>query len=113
VPGARAQAPAAKPAPLFEGMGGYRLAGASEVPQAQRYANQGMVLAFGFNPAEAARSFAAATALDPDSAACWWGLAWALGPTITPTPRTRTCRASSRRWRGRPSTPGATPRCAT
>ena len=82
VPGARAQAPATKPAPLFEGMGGYRLAGASEVPQAQRYADQGMVLAFGFNPAEAARSFAAATVLDPDAAACWWGLAWALGPTI-------------------------------
>ena len=82
VPVLRAQAPAAKPAPLFEGMGRYRLAGASEVAQAQRYADQGMVLAFGFNPAEAARSFAAATALDPDAAACWWGLAWALGPTI-------------------------------
>jgi tetratricopeptide (TPR) repeat protein len=82
VPALRAQGTAARPAPLFEGMGGYRLAGASDVPQAQRYADQGMVLAFGFNPAEAARSFAAATALDPDSAACWWGLAWALGPTI-------------------------------
>jgi tetratricopeptide (TPR) repeat protein len=82
VPGARAQAPATKPAPLFEGMGSYRLTGASEVPQAQRYADQGMVLAFGFNPAEAARSFTAATVLDPDAAACWWGLAWALGPTI-------------------------------
>ena len=82
VPALRAQGPDARPAPLFEGMGGYRLLGASDVPQAQRYADQGMVLAFGFNPAEAARSFAAATALDPDSAACWWGLAWALGPTI-------------------------------
>ena len=80
--GVRAQGPAAKPAPLFDGMGRYRLAGASDVPQAQRYADQGMVLAFGFNPAEAARSFAAATSLDPDGAACWWGLAWALGPTI-------------------------------
>jgi tetratricopeptide (TPR) repeat protein len=82
VPGARAEAAPAKPAPLFEGMGRYRLAGASAVPLAQRYADQGMVLAFGFNPAEAARSFAAATVLDPDGAACWWGLAWALGPTI-------------------------------
>ena len=63
-------------------MGRYRLVGASAVPLAQRYADQGMVLAFGFNPAEAARSFAAATVLDPDCAACWWGLAWALGPTI-------------------------------
>ncbi len=83
VPSTRAQPQAAGgAAPLFEGMGRYRLAGASDVPLAQRYADQGMVLAFGFNPAEAARSFAAATALDPDSAACWWGLAWALGPTI-------------------------------
>jgi tetratricopeptide (TPR) repeat protein len=81
-PGARAQSAPAKTAPLFEGMGRYRLAGASDVPLAQRYVDQGMVLAFGFNPAEAARSFAAATELDPDAAACWWGLAWALGPTI-------------------------------
>jgi tetratricopeptide (TPR) repeat protein len=82
VPAVRAEAAPAKPAPLFEGMGRYRLAGASAVPLAQRYADQGMVLAFGFNPAEAARSFAAATVLDPDGAACWGGLAWALGPTI-------------------------------
>jgi tetratricopeptide (TPR) repeat protein len=82
VPGTGAEAAPAEPAPLFEGMGRYRLAGASAVPLAQRYADQGMVLAFGFNLAEAARSFAAATVLDPDGAACWWGLAWALGPTI-------------------------------
>ena len=82
VPAVRAQGAPAKPAPLFEGMGRYHLAGASAVPLAQRYADQGMVLAFGFNPTEAARSFAAATVLDPDGAACWWGLAWALGPTI-------------------------------
>jgi tetratricopeptide (TPR) repeat protein len=82
VPRLRAQVAGAKGAPLLEGMGRYRFAGASDLPQAQRYADQGMVLAFGFNPAEAARSFAAATAIDPDSAACWWGLAWSLGPTI-------------------------------
>jgi tetratricopeptide (TPR) repeat protein len=41
-----------------------------------------MVLAFGFNPREAARSFDAATRIDPDCALCWWGLAWSLGPTI-------------------------------
>jgi tetratricopeptide (TPR) repeat protein len=69
-------------APLFEGMGAYRLPGASAKPLAQRYADQGMVLAFGFNPREAARSFEAATRIDPDCALCWWGLAWSLGPTI-------------------------------
>ena len=41
-----------------------------------------MVLAWGFNPAEAARSFAAATEADPRCALCCWGLAWSLGPNI-------------------------------
>ncbi|HEX4884821.1 MAG TPA: tetratricopeptide repeat protein [Casimicrobiaceae bacterium] len=88
VPALRAQrpapaaTPAPAPAPLFEGMGGYTLPGAAANPRAQRYVDQGMVLAFGFNPAEAARSFESAVALDPKSAAAWWGLAWALGPTI-------------------------------
>ncbi len=41
-----------------------------------------MALVWGFNAAEAARSFAAATALDPGCALCWWGLAWSLGPNI-------------------------------
>jgi tetratricopeptide (TPR) repeat protein len=75
-------ATASPAAPLFEGIGAYRLADASSLPLAQRYADQGMVLAFGFNPAEAARSFEAAVSIDPRSAACWWALAWALGPTI-------------------------------
>jgi tetratricopeptide (TPR) repeat protein len=79
---AAAAGAAEPPAPRFDGMGAYRLAGASSDAEAQRYADQGMVLAFGFNPREAARSFAAATRIDPECAVCWWGLAWALGPTI-------------------------------
>ncbi len=39
-------------------------------------------MAFGFNPQESARSFAAATEEDPACALCWWGLAWSLGPNI-------------------------------
>lgn len=70
------------PAPLFEGMGHYHLEARTAVPLAQRYVDQGMVLAFGFNPREAARSFEAAARLDPACALCWWGLAWSLGPTI-------------------------------
>jgi len=83
-PAAMAQAanPARKLAPLFEGMGRYTLAGASADAKAQRYVDQGMVLAFGFNPAEAARSFESAVTLDAKSAAAWWALAWALGPSI-------------------------------
>ena len=69
-------------APLLDGMGPYTHATGSPVPLAQRYFDQGMVLAWGFNTAEAARSFDAATRADPKCAICFWGLAWSLGPTI-------------------------------
>jgi tetratricopeptide (TPR) repeat protein len=49
---------------------------------AQRYFNQGLVLAYGFNHAEAARSFRAAQQLDPNCAICYWGEALVLGPNI-------------------------------
>lgn len=63
-------------------MGRYTFAVASPVTRAQRYFDQGMVLAWGFNAPEAARSFDAATRADPKCALCFWGVAWALGPTI-------------------------------
>jgi tetratricopeptide (TPR) repeat protein len=69
-------------APLFPDLGRYRIAADTHVPLAQQYVDQGMLLAYGFNPAEAARSFTAATHADPKCATCWWGLAWALGPNI-------------------------------
>ena len=43
---------------------------------------QGLVLRFGFNLAEARRSFAAALAADPGCSLCAWGLAASFGPTI-------------------------------
>ncbi len=55
---------------------------ASGVPLAQKYFHQGMILTWGFNPAEAARSFEAAADADPKCALCYWGLAWTLGPNI-------------------------------
>ena len=69
-------------APLLEGLDGDVLVVDSANMLARRYAQQGMLLAFGFNPEEAARSFEAALAIDPACASCWWALAWALGPTI-------------------------------
>lgn len=72
-------------APLLEGMGGYHRAISSPDPFAQRYFDQGMVMAFGFNHAESARSFRAAQILDPDCAICYWGEAMALGPNINVT----------------------------
>jgi tetratricopeptide (TPR) repeat protein len=44
--------------------------------------DQGVDLLFGFNHAEAIRSFREAARLDPDCAMCWWGVAYALGPNI-------------------------------
>jgi tetratricopeptide (TPR) repeat protein len=73
---------AAPPAPLFDGMGAYRAGAVSASALARRYVDQGMVLTWGFNPAEAARSFAGALAHDPVCLAALWGLAWAAGPNI-------------------------------
>src|SRR5262245_9617867 len=69
-------------APLFKDMGEFHRVIDSKDAGAQRYFDQGMVLAFGFNHAEAIRSFHAAQKLDPDCAMCFWGEALARGPNI-------------------------------
>ena len=51
-------------------------------PTAQRYFDQGLRLAFGFNHAEARRAFRAAQRHDPACAMCYWGEAFVLGPNI-------------------------------
>jgi tetratricopeptide (TPR) repeat protein len=80
---AAGQAPVpAVAARLLEGMGGYRFEITSANPLAQRFFDQGMVLAWGFNFAEAERSFLEAARLDPACAICWWGAAHARGPSI-------------------------------
>ncbi len=67
-------------APLFEGLGSlqYKISTASE--EAQKYFNQGLILSYAFNHAEAARSFHYATKLDSNCAMCYWGFAYVLGP---------------------------------
>lgn len=72
-------------APLFDGMGDYHREITASDPGAQRYFDQGMVLAFGFNHAESIRSFQAAQRLDPSCAICFWGEALATGPNINVT----------------------------
>jgi tetratricopeptide (TPR) repeat protein len=69
-------------APLLEGLGDHHHPVSTQNERAQRYFNQGMVLAFNFNHGEAARSFREAQRLDPDCAMAYWGEAWALGPNI-------------------------------
>src|SRR5262245_58233624 len=73
---------AAKGAPLFNNLGTYLRSVTTTSDQTRRYFSQGMVLAYGFNHAEAARSFREAARLDPQCAACWWGVALVLGPNI-------------------------------
>jgi tetratricopeptide (TPR) repeat protein len=72
-------------APLFDGMGEFHRAITTSDSGAQRYFDQGMVLGFGFNHAEAIRSFRAAQRLDDRCAMCFWGEALVTGPNINVT----------------------------
>jgi tetratricopeptide (TPR) repeat protein len=74
---------ATQPAPaLFETFGSLHRDTASPVPAAQRYFDQGLRIAYGFNHEAAGRAFAEAARLDPDCAICVWGQALVLGPNI-------------------------------
>ncbi len=68
------------PAPLFEGMDLLSYPVTTKSPEAQKYFNQGILFAYGFNHAEAARSFYQAIRLDSTCAMCYWGYAFVLGP---------------------------------
>lgn len=69
-------------APLFNDLGSYSVRITTDEPLAQRFFDQGLTLTFGFNHAEAIRSFREAARLDPECAMCYWGIAFALGPNI-------------------------------
>lgn len=83
-----AESPEAEPpdpdrtAPLLTGMAELDHPLSSPSEMARRFFNQGMVLSYGFNHAEAERSFREAARLDPGCAMCWWGVALVLGPNI-------------------------------
>jgi tetratricopeptide (TPR) repeat protein len=67
-------------APLFDGLGGIDFKITCKTEEAQQYFNQGLVLSFAFNHAEAARSFFEAARQDSNCAMSWWGFAYVLGP---------------------------------
>jgi tetratricopeptide (TPR) repeat protein len=69
-------------APVFQGLGDHHHPISTKNAQTQMFFDQGINLLFGFNHAEAIRSFREAARLDPDCAMCWWGVAEALGPNI-------------------------------
>lgn len=67
---------------LLEGLGDYSFPVTSGHPGGQRWFDQGLALAYGFNHDAAERAFIKATELDPDCAMCWWGAALVLGPHV-------------------------------
>ncbi len=72
--------PAASPsAILLPGMGHHHHPIATTNPEAQKFFDQGLTLSFGFNRAEAVRSFRRASELDPKSPMPYWGIALAFG----------------------------------
>lgn len=68
--------------PLLDGLGRWHQRVTTALPDAQKYFDQGLRLAYGFNHEEAARSFGEAMRLDPTCAMCAWGVAYALAPNI-------------------------------
>jgi tetratricopeptide (TPR) repeat protein len=69
-------------AEIMEGFGPVHHPITTSSPEAQKFFDQGLALAYGFNHEEAIRSFERAAALDPKAAMPLWGIALALGPNI-------------------------------
>lgn len=67
---------------LFDTLGTLSRPVDTRVPLAQRYFDQGLRLAYGFNHQAAGFAFAEAARLDPACAMCVWGQALVLGPNI-------------------------------
>lgn len=69
-----------KKAPKLPGLEGIDFRITTSSKEAQEYFAQGMMLAYGFNHAEAARSFYEAARIDSACAMAYWGFAYVLGP---------------------------------
>jgi len=67
-------------APKFKGLDGVNFIITTKNKEVQDYFNQGIMLSYGFNHAEAARSFYEAMRIDSTCAMCFWGYAYVLGP---------------------------------
>jgi tetratricopeptide (TPR) repeat protein len=68
--------------PLYTNLGSHHKRISTRVPATQQYFDQGLRLAYGFNHAEAIRSFTRAAELDSTCAMCYWGIALAYGPHV-------------------------------
>jgi tetratricopeptide (TPR) repeat protein len=74
--------PGAPLAPRLQNLGPHTFPVTTTSDGAQAFINQGLNLSYGFNHAEAGRSFREAARQDPDCAMAFWGQALVLGPNI-------------------------------
>lgn len=77
-----APAPAPKPAAILPGLAALHHPISTSSPEAQRFFDQGLSLAYAFNHEEAIRSFERASELDPKAPMPLWGIALASGSNI-------------------------------
>lgn len=70
------------PTELWDGLGVRRFEVSTDNEEAQRYMDQGLAQVYGFQGADAYRSFRKASVLEPELAMAHWGMALALGPDI-------------------------------
>lgn len=84
---AQAPAPGPKPAAILPGLFPLHHPIATSSPEAQKFFDQGLLLAYAFNHEEAVRSFERASELDPKAPMPLFGIALASGSNINdPTP---------------------------
>ena len=76
------------PPVLMDGLGHAGLEPDSRNAEARAWFAQGVRLVWAFDEVEAIRAFQQAQRLDPNCAMCFFGEAWARGPTINLQPRT-------------------------
>ena len=68
--------------PLYTNLGSHHKQISTRVAATQKYFDQGLRFVYGFNHAEAIRSFTRAAELDSSCAMCYWGIALAYGPHV-------------------------------
>jgi tetratricopeptide (TPR) repeat protein len=79
---AQKPSPTGQLAPRLLNLGTHTFPVTTKSKQAQAFMNQAINLTYGFNHAEAGRSFREVARLDPDCAMAYWGQALVLGPNI-------------------------------
>lgn len=85
---AEAAAEAQAPPVLVDGLGYAGIEPDTQNAEAKRWFEQGVRLIWAYDEVEAIRAFEQAQKLDPSCALCYWGEAWARGPTLNLQPRT-------------------------